>query len=183
MKNLIIASISNLIIAALFIQPSIAQDHNGHNHDEHLSILVTSYLQMNEALAKDDFGSAEDHLASFSEEVFSSQEMNHHPEHADKHEKHHGAMVAAVKQALEADTIEQLRDSFSDITDQLMKAVENLGYTDGPLYIQFCPMAGDDGVKWLSDKEEILNPYYGARMLKCGRVVEQIQSNDPDRDV
>jgi len=177
MKNFFITSISTLVIAALFIQPSIAQDHNGHSHDEHLGILVTSYLQMKEALTNDDFDSAQDDLASFSEAVFSNREMNHHPEHADKHEKHHGAMVAAVKQAVEAESIDQLRSSLAEITEQLLKAVENLGYTDGALFVQFCPMANDgNGAKWLSDKEEILNPYYGARMLKCGRVIETIES-------
>lgn len=176
MKNFIITSISTLVIAALFIQPSIAQDHNGHSHDEHLGILITSYLQMKDALSGDDLDKAQRHLANFSEEVLSSGEMNQHPEHADKHEKHHGAMVAAVQQASKAETIDQLRDSFEDITEQLLMAVENLGYADGPLYVQFCPMVGDDGARWLSDKEEILNPYYGARMLRCGRVVETIES-------
>ena len=176
MKNFFITSISTLVIAVLFIQPSIAQDHNGHSHDEHLRILITSYFQMKDALAGDDLDKAQLHLTSFSEEVLSSGEMNHHPEHADKHKKHHDAMVAAVKQAVEAESIDQLRGSFEDITEQLLKAVENLGYADGPLYVQFCPMVGDDGARWLSDKEVILNPYYGARMFTCGRVVESIES-------
>ncbi len=176
MKNQIITLISALITVAFFLQPSLAQDHSSHHHDEHLGKLITSYLHMKDALAGDDFDTARDQMASFAEEVLSSREMNHHPEHPAKHEEHHGAMAEAVKQASSAETIEEFRDSFYDITEQLLKAVENLGYTEGPLYIQFCPMAGDDGARWLSDKEEILNPYYGARMLRCGRVIEQIHS-------
>ena len=33
MKNLIITSISTLFIVALFIQPSVAQDHADHHHE------------------------------------------------------------------------------------------------------------------------------------------------------
>lgn len=42
-------------------------------------------------------------------------------------------------------------------------------------YIQYCPMAADGkGASWLSSKKEIANPYYGSRMLKCGKVTEEI---------
>ena len=33
----------------------------------------------------------------------------------------------------------------------------------------------DEGAFWLSTEEEILNPYYGASMLRCGEVVEEIE--------
>ncbi|NIS44864.1 MAG: DUF3347 domain-containing protein, partial [candidate division Zixibacteria bacterium] len=32
-----------------------------------------------------------------------------------------------------------------------------------------------EGGQWLSDSREILNPYYGADMPKCGEVVETIE--------
>jgi len=32
----------------------------------------------------------------------------------------------------------------------------------------------DTGAHWLSDEEGILNPYYGASMLTCGWVDEEI---------
>lgn len=42
-------------------------------------------------------------------------------------------------------------------------------------YVQFCPMAADGkGASWLSDKKEVANPYYGSKMLKCGKVTEEI---------
>jgi hypothetical protein len=28
---------------------------------------------------------------------------------------------------------------------------------------------------WLSDNEEVLNPYFGDKMLRCGEVVEVIE--------
>ncbi len=45
-----------------------------------------------------------------------------------------------------------------------------------PVYYQFCPMAnGGKGANWLSRESAIKNPYYGNRMLTCGRVVETIK--------
>jgi hypothetical protein len=46
----------------------------------------------------------------------------------------------------------------------------------GPLllYKQYCPMAFDDtGAWWLSKEEEIMNPYFGDEMLRCGMVQEK----------
>jgi len=44
------------------------------------------------------------------------------------------------------------------------------------VYLQFCPMAnGGKGASWLSKDEEIRNPYFGSRMLKCGRIKETIK--------
>ncbi|NJN26228.1 MAG: DUF3347 domain-containing protein [Cyclobacteriaceae bacterium] len=32
----------------------------------------------------------------------------------------------------------------------------------------------DEGAFWLSKEEEIYNPYFGDKMLKCGRMEEKI---------
>ena len=45
--------------------------------------------------------------------------------------------------------------------------------TEVRLYEQFCPMY-DGGTAWLSTKEEVRNPYYGSKMLKCGKVQREI---------
>ncbi|MDG1573382.1 hypothetical protein OZ410_13715 [Robiginitalea sp. M366] len=42
---------------------------------------------------------------------------------------------------------------------------------EGTLYKQYCPMAfGNKGGYWFSDVDEIRNPYFGDKMLKCGTV-------------
>lgn len=46
----------------------------------------------------------------------------------------------------------------------------------GALIKQYCPMAFDGkGAYWLSDSQEIRNPYFGDVMLKCGVVDKEIQ--------
>ncbi len=42
-------------------------------------------------------------------------------------------------------------------------------------YRQYCPMAFDfTGAFWLSDSDEILNPYFGDAMLTCGNIEEEL---------
>jgi Cu(I)/Ag(I) efflux system membrane fusion protein len=84
-------------------------------------------------------------------------------------------MVAAVESAMEAETIGQLRESYQQISQELIKAVENQGYGE-TLFVQFCPMAdGGDGAAWLSRESEINNPYYGDVMLRCGNTLRTIE--------
>jgi hypothetical protein len=43
------------------------------------------------------------------------------------------------------------------------------------LYRQYCPMAFDNqGAYWLAAEEEINNPYFGDKMLRCGSVEEEL---------
>jgi hypothetical protein len=45
--------------------------------------------------------------------------------------------------------------------------------TENTLYQQFCPMY-DKGSAWLSMEKEIRNPYYGSKMMACGKVQKEI---------
>ncbi len=48
--------------------------------------------------------------------------------------------------------------------------------TETPTYYQFCPMANaGKGANWLSKESDIKNPYYGSKMMTCGKVVETIE--------
>ncbi|WP_152538614.1 DUF3347 domain-containing protein [Aquimarina macrocephali] len=67
--------------------------------------------------------------------------------------------------------IKKQRDFFVTLTSEVEKLVGNAEITSGEVYKQFCPMAFDgEGGYWLSDSEEVRNPYYGKGMLVCGSV-------------
>jgi hypothetical protein len=63
--------------------------------------------------------------------------------------------------------------------EMLSKDVETLAKTFGggqKLYKEYCPMAFDNkGAAWLSESEEIRNPYFGSEMLECGEVKEELK--------
>lgn len=77
----------------------------------------------------------------------------------------------------EAERIAQTNDInnqrifFKDLSDNILLVVKTFNCNKNSLYLQYCPMAFDDkGASWISDKNEIRNPYFGDAMLKCGVV-------------
>lgn len=68
--------------------------------------------------------------------------------------------------------IDHQREHFKTLSNDIMDMVAITG-TKNTLYQQFCPMY-DKGSAWLSKSEEVRNPYYGSRMLKCGKVQKEI---------
>lgn len=72
--------------------------------------------------------------------------------------------------------IEEQRQQFDFLSQTLINTIKVFGITDDTLYVQHCPMANNnEGADWLSSEEEIRNPYYGDKMLKCGLVKSVIE--------
>lgn len=144
----------------------------GHSYDEHMQQLVDHYLETKNALTNDDFETATRAFTEFFEEVVSSRELIQQDAHSERHEAHHTAMLEAVYRAEESDDIESFRLAFRDLSEQLLAAIENQGF-EGVLYKQYCPMY-EGGSNWISDSNEIENPFYGSQMHNCGETVEEI---------
>ena len=64
------------------------------------------------------------------------------------------------------------REHFKTLSKDIIDLVAITG-TETTLYQQFCPMY-DKGSAWLSKEKEIKNPYYGSKMLSCGKVQKEI---------
>lgn len=64
------------------------------------------------------------------------------------------------------------REHFKILSKDVTDMVAITGTTT-KLFEQFCPMY-DGGSAWLSKNEEVKNPYYGSKMLKCGKVQREI---------
>jgi membrane fusion protein, copper/silver efflux system len=68
--------------------------------------------------------------------------------------------------------LEEQREHFEHLSMSMIDVVEYFGLQER-VYRMHCPMAFDDkGADWLSNRDEILNPYFGDAMLACG-VIEQ----------
>jgi Protein of unknown function (DUF3347) len=67
------------------------------------------------------------------------------------------------------------RSHFVQLSVAVYELVKHFG-GGRPLYHDHCPMARDNqGAMWISETKEISNPYFGDKMLTCGRVEEVIQ--------
>ena len=69
----------------------------------------------------------------------------------------------------QVDDVKSLRVYFKGLSNFLLSVADAFSPFSEALYVQYCPMAFDNqGARWLSFNEEILNPYFGNRMLRCG---------------
>ncbi|MFO7937022.1 MAG: DUF3347 domain-containing protein [Kiritimatiellia bacterium] len=83
----------------------------------------------------------------------------------------HGALSALAS----SDKIEQQREEFYKLSQQLLKTVQVFPVPQQKIYIAFCPMAfNNSGAVWLQESDGILNPYFGAAMLHCGEIQKEL---------
>ena len=83
--------------------------------------------------------------------------------------KEHGEHIAKSE-------IEHQREHFAMLSNDISDFIKMTGF-DQTLYMQYCPMFdGGKGGAWLSLSEDIKNPLFGSRMLKCGAVKETIEA-------
>ena len=74
--------------------------------------------------------------------------------------------------AKESDIGKQRRH-FAPLSQAFLELTETFGLMKDKVYKEYCPMAFDNkGEYWLSESEEIRNPYFGKSMLTCGEVTE-----------
>jgi Cu(I)/Ag(I) efflux system membrane fusion protein len=138
--------------------------------------IVSSYLRLKNALAKDNSADAADAakaveaafgnfsittLTADQKEVFKDVEND-----AAEHAEHIGENKG---------NIEHQREHFEMLSNDIYDLVKT--FDSGlVLYRDFCPMYNNNkGAYWLSETREIQNPYFGKEMLTCGVIKEELK--------
>lgn len=84
-------------------------------------------------------------------------------------------LISEAEKLAAAKDIAGQRASFALLSNN-MYTLSKVSRLSAPIYYQHCPMyAQGKGGQWLSRENTVKNPYYGARMLTCGKMVETIQ--------
>lgn len=85
------------------------------------------------------------------------------------------ALKTSANTVLAGEDLEAKRKEFEVITDAVWSLTRIVRYDGQKIYYQYCPMAFDNkGAYWLSDKPEIVNPYFGSKMLNCGEIADSL---------
>jgi hypothetical protein len=83
--------------------------------------------------------------------------------------------LEAAQNVAEATNIKEQRAAFVAVTAAVEMMLEG-EIASGTVYKQFCPMAfNNEGASWLSSSSDIMNPYFGDKMLRCGRIEAKIE--------
>ena len=138
--------------------------------------LIPSYLDLKDALVATDANMAQQKAMGLKQATQSlAVEATKYPEAQMKFliGELHGIQTKTTEMATGAD-IEAQRRAFYAVSENMYKILKAFDAANQDLFVQFCPMAFEEGAWWISDNKEIRNPYYGDKMLKCGRVEEKI---------
>lgn len=135
--------------------------------------IIEAYLHIKNGLAADSKENAAhgatELLAAFSAFDMSQLKGKTHNEYME--------ILESAKEHAEHITknpIDHQREHFESLSTDINDLVTLLG-TEKTLYKDFCPMVNNNkGGYWLSEVKEIKNPYFGAKMLKCGSIKAQI---------
>lgn len=135
-----------------------------------LKTALPAYYTLRDALVSDDVNGASV-AAQETSNILSGQKSDL----GEPIRQHLDKAIEMLKAIENNENLENQRAHFVVLNKNLIALVDNLDHTTSDLYVLNCPMANDDqGASWLSTSTEILNPYYGDKMLKCGAVVDTI---------
>lgn len=142
---------------------------------QQLVSLIAPYVQLKDALVKADEAAAASGAQAF---ISALQQVDMSLVKDSAHlywMDQLNALNAHGKRISKGNNIENQRKQFGFLSNALIHTIQAFGTQGDTLYIQHCPMAFDnEGADWLSKEKDILNPYFGDMMLRCGSVQDHI---------
>ena len=132
-----------------------------------LSPILTAYYQVKDALVSGDAKAAAAAAGGMFKAI-NGVDMN-----ALAPKDHQAFMALQDKLAYdsrhisESSDIDHQREHFTSLSANLFKLAKQARLSDQPIYEDYCPMKK---AYWLSSDAAIKNPYFGSKMLTCGKV-------------
>jgi hypothetical protein len=138
--------------------------------------IVTHYLHVKNALSNDNAGEAaggakamEKTISSLDKSLLTAEQKKVYDEQEEDLKEH------AEHIGKNGDNIKHQRSHFASLSEDVYELVKAFG-AGQPLYHDHCTMYNENkGAMWLSEMQEVKNPYFGAEMLTCGTVEEMIK--------
>ncbi|MFB9053099.1 DUF3347 domain-containing protein [Formosa undariae] len=141
------------------------------NQDENAEMILKDYFNLKDALVSDDEAKAKEFGAVLRKSLENLDVSNYTKEEQTELKEIIEDAVEHAEHISESPMAHQ-REHFKVLSKDVTDMVAITG-TVNTLYEQFCPMY-DKGSAWLSKSEEVRNPYYGSKMLKCGKLQKEI---------
>jgi Cu(I)/Ag(I) efflux system membrane fusion protein len=151
---------------------------------DQLSPIVKEYLSLKEALVDEKFQEAAKSAKSLSMIFDDVQSGQLEKEPMDLWKDLSQKITKALDSLAESDSIQDQRKLFDPISENMARLIMSFRHRmDQPVYLFLCPMAFNNrGAYWLEISEDLRNPYFGQKMLKCGELIERIPSISDSSD-
>lgn len=154
------------------------KDMSGVNTDlENASVndIIAGYLKIKNALTKDNSNDA----ASAGKELVTTIASMDATTFTDEQKKTVDEVMDDTRENAEhigdnGGKLDHQREHFAMLSKDVDDLIKAFG-TGQKLYQDFCPMYdGGKGAIWISETKDIKNPYYGSKMLSCGKMKKEL---------
>ena len=153
---------------AAFLQPGRAQQEVS----AQLSPLLTHYYQVKDALVEGNAAAAATAANGFAAAAEAVDVSALPAAEQAAYAPLSGKLAADAKAIAGAKDIGRQRDDFKTFSASFYLLAKAAPLSAQPVFQVYCPMKK---AYWLSSSSTIKNPYYGSRMLTCGKVSDTIK--------
>ncbi|MEO7309607.1 MAG: DUF3347 domain-containing protein [Chitinophagaceae bacterium] len=144
--------------------------------------MLNTYYVLRDAFVKSDPGTV-DIVASqfrFDVDTLNVKELKADPAIISTAQNLKESVSAEIQAMLKTPGIEDKRKSFQIVSDAIYDLIRTVKFDKGMVYQLHCPMAFNNaGANWLSNKDEVINPYFGDKMLHCGEAIDSLDFRPP----
>lgn len=146
---------------ARMLEDLSSSNYEGKKSDSQASDVVAAYLTLKTALVQTNAKFAKAAAQELAKKIAKDEALS--------------SLKSETEAIASTEDVEVQREHFSTLSDQFYEYLKENPVKDKKLYRQFCPMAFDnEGAHWISAEEEIKNPYFGDKMMKCGKVTDEL---------
>lgn len=145
------------------------------DHPQSVATIIDNYLELKNALVEDNSGKA----ANSGKMLFDALANSGLSAQTESQQKELDQIIKDAKEHADhisenRGDIDHQREHFEILSTDLIDLLVIKG-SDRTLYQIFCPMYNNnEGGMWLSASSEIRNPFFGSKMLNCGKIQQEI---------
>jgi membrane fusion protein, copper/silver efflux system len=137
--------------------------------------LLDTYFLLKTSLTKTDYQSAKKYAAMFNQGLVKIEMSTFKGPSHETWIGVKGILISESMKMAKASDMGTMRIAFKSLSESAIQLASEFGEYGTPLYIQYCPMADrNKGGFWMSQQENIINPYFGQSMLSCGSTKNQL---------
>lgn len=145
--------------------------HKNMMQSKKVMMILNNYLKVKTALVNSDYKEA----AKSSVALHNSLKTFSYKGFTDKQQIEIKDIITDAKEHAEhigKSKLDHQREHFKTLSKDIIDLITITGSMH-KIYQQYCPMY-EGGSTWLSLEKAVKNPYYGSKMLSCGKVVKEI---------
>ncbi|MCR8561239.1 DUF3347 domain-containing protein [Mucilaginibacter sp. BJC16-A38] len=133
--------------------------------------ITNAYLDVKNALISGDGNAVKLKAAELLKDLSTIPDKSLNPAQQAILQKYQTKLLFDSRHMSETTVIDHQREHFASLSQNMYSLLKGVKLNTATIYQEYCPMKK---AYWLSESNEIKNPYFGSKMLDCGKVTETL---------